>query len=87
MREYIQPGFAQQQKQREVDKLDAILQALNNCHRSLSTIGEAAFLARQDIASAYQQVATLRKEKARHLEATPAMTIASVDVDAEEWDD
>ncbi len=89
MREYIQPGFAQQQKQREVDKLDAIRQALNNCHRSLSTIGggEEAFLARQDIASAYQQVATLRKEKARHLEAAPAMTITTVDVDAEEWDD
>lgn len=87
MREYIQPGFAQQQKQREVDKLDAILKALNNCHRSLSTVGgdEAAFMARQDIASAHQHVTRLRQEKAKHLE--PMSSLSIVNVDAEDWDE
>jgi|GEM_PF-3366490 len=89
MREYIQPGFKQQQRQRDVDKLDAILQALKNCHRTLSTVGgnEDAFLARQDIESAFQHVTRLRKDAARHLEATPALTMTTVDVEAEDWDD
>jgi hypothetical protein len=69
MREYIQPGFAQAKKQREVDKLTAILQALKNCHRSMSTIGggEEAFLAREDLLSAFQRINMLHQEKIQQL--------------------
>lgn len=70
MREYIQPGFIQARKQREVDKLTAILQALRNCHRSMSTIGggEEAFLAREEIASAFQRIDAMRQEKIHQLD-------------------
>jgi hypothetical protein len=90
MREYIRPGFGQEQKQREVAKLDAILQALRNCHRSLSTIGgeEDAFLARQDIESAFQRVNTLRKYKAQQLENQPLLPpIVNVDFETKEWEE
>lgn len=62
MREYIRVGFAQEQKERELARLDAILQALRNCHKSLGTIngGEEKTMAIQDIAAAHHNVTTMR---------------------------
>jgi hypothetical protein len=70
MRNHIQLGFPQAKKQREVDKLTAILQALKNCHRSMSTLGgaEEAFQAREDLVSAFQRINRLRQEKIQQLE-------------------
>jgi hypothetical protein len=70
MHGYIQPGFAQSQKQREVDKLTAILQALKNCHSSLGTIkgGEEIFEAKEDLADLFLRIDAIRLEKMKHLE-------------------
>jgi hypothetical protein len=89
---YLRPGFVQEHREREIAKLDAILQALNNCYRALGTIrgGEAVHLAAQDIASAYEQVAALRKEKSRASAEAPAdvLDVALADeVDEEDWKD
>ena len=90
MREYIRPNSSQEQKQREVAKLDALLQALRNCHRSLSSMGgeEDAFLARQDVESAFQRVNTLKKYKAQQLENQPFLSpIVNVDFETKEWEE
>jgi hypothetical protein len=57
MREYIQPGFAKSQKQREMEKLTAVLQALKNCHGALGTIqgGEELFQAKEDLADLFRK--------------------------------
>ena len=91
MREYLPAGFTQARKQQEVDKLAAMLQALRNCHRSLATIdgGEAAFLAGQDLESAYRQLAGLHQDKLRQLGTGPALA-APITVDtfeADDWND
>lgn len=87
LRGYIQPGFAQEQGQREVEKLDAILQALNNCHRTLGAIngGEDAFLAQESIQAAYNYTAKVRQFKSKALQPTSQQAV--IDVDSEELDD
>jgi hypothetical protein len=72
MQGYIQPGFAQSQKKREVDKLTAILQALKNCHSSLGTIkgGEEIFEAKEDLADLFLRIDAIRMEKVKHLKST-----------------
>lgn len=88
MQEYIRPKFGQEQKQREIAKLDSILQSLRNCHRTLSSMGgeEDAFLARQDVESAFQRVNTLRKYKSQQLESQPILSpIVEVDFETREW--
>jgi cold shock CspA family protein len=71
MHGYIQPGFAHSQKQREVDKLTAILQALKNCHNSLGTIkgGEEIFEAKEDLADLFLRIDAIRMEKMKRLES------------------
>jgi hypothetical protein len=90
MREYLRPGFTQERQTRELAKLEAILQALNNCNRALGTIegGEEAFLAREDLLSAYQRVTRLHQEKARNLNqnALPPV-VGVVDIECEDaWE-
>lgn len=93
MQEYLRPGFVREHREREIAKLDAILQALNNCYRALGTIrgGEAVYLATQDIASAYEQVAALRKEKGQTSAEPPPADVLDValadDGDEEDWKD
>ena len=83
MREYIQPGFAQSQKQREVDKLTAILQALKNCHASLGSIqgGEELFEAKEDLASLFLRIDTIRLEKMKHLESNAQSGSGTIDIE------
>jgi hypothetical protein len=83
MREYIQPGFAQSQKQREVDKLTAILQALKNCHGSLGSIqgGEELFQAKEDLASLFLRIDTIRLEKMKRLEAKAKYGSGTIDIE------
>lgn len=86
MREYIQPGFAKAQTQREVDKLTAVLQALKNCHRTMNTIrggGEEAFLAQEDIGSAFQRIDTLRQERIRQLDLPADPSAIDIELNAE----
>ena len=84
MHGYIQPGFAQSQKQREVDKLTAILQALKNCHSSLGTVkgGEEIFEAKEDLADLFLRIDAIRLEKMKHLESNTASN-QTVTLDAE----
>jgi hypothetical protein len=84
MHGYIQPGFAQSQKQREVDKLTAILQALKNCHSSLGTIkgGEEIFEAKEDLADLFLRIDAIRMEKMKQIEGN-ANTNRTVTLDAE----
>ena len=90
MREYFRPGFTQERQTRELAKLEAILQALNNCNRALGTIegGEEAFLAREDLLSAYQRVTGLHQEKARSLNQSPLPPMSEVvDIEGEDaWE-
>ena len=83
MREYIQPGFTHSQKQREVDKLTAILQALKNCHGSLGTIqgGEEIFQAKEDLASLFLRIDTIRLEKMKHLETKAHSGSGVIDIE------
>jgi len=84
MHGYIQPGFSQSQKQREVDKLTAILQALKNCHSSLGTIkgGEEIFEAKEDLADLFLRIDAIRMEKMKHLESSTSNS-HTVTLDAE----
>jgi hypothetical protein len=86
MREYIQPGFAQAQKQREVEKLTAVLQALKNCHGALGTIqgGEELFLAQEDLASLFLRIDAIRMEKMSRLDSPAPSYPASIDIELEE---
>ena len=85
MRDYIQPGFAQKQKNREVDKLTAILQALKNCHASLGTIqgGEEIFEAKEDIADLFLRLDAIRREKMNHLDSQIS-SAQDIDIEVEE---
>ncbi len=90
MREYIQPGFAQAQKQKEVEKLTAVLQALKNCHSALSTIkgGEELFEAKEDIASLFLRIDSIRMEKMNHLDSQPSSPgVIDINVDLQEESD
>lgn len=93
MREYIRKGFKKEQLSKETKKLTAILQALRNCHKSLSTIngGEEKTLAIHAIAYAFEQVDLLRQMKgkntARSLPATKTIDVQTfpdtIDVESE----
>jgi len=90
MHGYIQPGFAQSQKQREVDKLTAILQALKNCHNSLGTIkgGEEIFEAKEDLADLFLRIDAIRMEKMKHLKSNaPNSQTVTLDAEFEEDSD
>ena len=87
MRDYARPDFAQKQNQREVDKLNAILQALKNCHKAMGTIngGEDAFLALQSIQEASHHVSKIRYFKSNALQPVSSQSI--IDVDSEDLDE
>jgi hypothetical protein len=86
MREYIQPGFAHAQKQREVEKLTAVLQALKNCHGALGTIqgGEELFQAKEDIADLFLRLDAIRMEKINRLGAQTSSFPGAIDVELDE---
>jgi hypothetical protein len=86
MQEYIQPGFAQKQKSREVDKLTAILQALKNCHGSLGTIqgGEDLFQAKEDIADLFLRLDAIRRDKMNRLDSQISSAQDVIDIELEE---
>ena len=87
MQGYIQPGFTQSQKQREVDKLTAILQALKNCHSSLGTIkgGEEIFETKEDLADLFLRIDAIRMEKVKCLESnTTSNQTVTLDAEFEE---
>lgn len=83
MREYIQPGFAQSQKQREVEKLTAVLQALKNCHGALGTIqgGEELFQAKEDIADLFLRLEAIRMEKMNRLKSNAQSGSGAIDIE------
>ena len=83
MREYIQPGFAHSQKQREVEKLTAILQAIKNCHNSLGAIqgGEEVFEAKEDLADLFLRIDAIRLEKIKRLESGSISSPVTLDAD------
>lgn len=86
MREYIQPGFAQSQKQREVEKLTAVLQALKNCHGALGAIqgGEELFQAKEDIADLFLRLDAIRMEKMNRLDTPSKSTTHAIDVELDD---
>jgi hypothetical protein len=86
MQEYIQPGFAQKQKNREVDKLTAILQALKNCHGSLGTIqgGEELFQAKEDIADLFLRLDAIRRDKMNRSDSQLSSAQDVIDIELEE---
>lgn len=90
MREYIRPGFAQEQQEQELQKLNAILQALRNSHKALATIhgGEERDFARQSIADAFEQITALKLQKEKSLSnSLPAYPTVDVSVEADlGWD-
>lgn len=86
MREYIQPGFAHSQKQREVEKLTAVLQALKNCHGALGTVqgGEELFQAKEDIADLFLRLDAIRMEKMNRLDAPSPSSPTAIDIELED---
>lgn len=89
MREYIQPGFAQSQKQREVEKLTAVLQALKNCHGALGTIqgGEELFQAKEDIADLFLRLDAIRMEKMNYLDSPASSLGNAIDIALDDEDE
>ena len=87
MRDYARPDFAHKQSHREVEKLNAILQALKNCHQAMGTIngGEDGFLALQSIQEAYHHVSKIRDFKSNAL--PPTANQSAIDVESEELDE
>lgn len=82
MREYIRPGFAKEEKAREIKKLTAILVKLRECHVSLSTIcgDEDRDIALQGIVIAFGKVGEMRKWRG---EKTPRELSDAETVDTE----
>lgn len=88
MREYIRRGFSKEQLNRECKKLTALLQALRQCHRSLSTVngGEEKTLALNAIAYAYEQVNIMRQMKGK-LTAPVLPAVETIDTELEPFVD
>lgn len=71
MREYIAPNYAPNKLQQEIEKLQAALQAYENIHRVLKSVGscEDAYLAGTHTAEAYKHTSLLLKSKLRQSKA------------------
>lgn len=76
---YIQPDFARKQAEKQIERLNAVMQMLQNCHRMLDLVhgGEDAVLAQESIDQAYQHtrdiLAFRRNQMPRALEASVAI--------------
>lgn len=81
---YLRPGYTQEREERDLKRLQGVLQALRNCHQIMGMIGkdEHSFQAQEHIGSAYQHVMAVYKWINEHSpQALPPDRVVDVAVD------